>query len=208
MNSSSYQDLNLTEGASISEIKAAFRQMAKTYHPDAAGRDQADVEKFIKAQGAYQKLMKKAVAHNRARRQTEETEARRENQTAANWRFESRRELGLDVYYRLSILRPAGQDCRIVLPWKVQEACPRCLGQGQTLAKIGQNSIYRPCTCAKCGGKGTLARDSQVEVKISAEQIGQSKIRLRKAGLYNAKSAQRGDLILDINWVEELPRHN
>ncbi len=211
-NSSSYQDLNLREGASINEIKAAFRNLAKAYHHDAAGQSQADVEKFIKAQSAYQKLMKKAVAHNQARRQAAAQAAprqARQTDTAVNWRLEGSREVGLDIYYRLSILRPGGSSgCRVVLPWQVQEACPRCLGQGQTLAKLGSNSLYRPCACGKCGGKGTLARDSQVEVNISADQVGQTKIRLRKAGLYQAKSAQRGDLILDITWVDELPRHN
>jgi len=210
---SSYQELNLSEGASISEIKAAFRQMAKTYHPDGDGRNQADVEKFIKAQTAYQKLMKKAVAHNKARRAAKEAaqaEAPRENtdQVAANWRFESSREVGLDVYYRLSILRPAAGGCQVVLPWQAREACPRCLGQGRTLAKIGQNSLYRPTTCTKCGGEGTVTRESKLDVTITPEMVGQNKIRLRKAGLYNAKTAQRGDLILDITWVENLPRHN
>ena len=46
-----YQDLNLPEGAALNEIKAAFRQVAKACHPDAAG-GRADVEKFIRAQTA------------------------------------------------------------------------------------------------------------------------------------------------------------
>ncbi|MDR1044677.1 MAG: DnaJ domain-containing protein [Candidatus Adiutrix sp.] len=210
---SSYQDLNLREGASVSEIKAAFRHLAKAYHPDAAGRDQADVEKFIKAQSAYQKLMKKAVAHNRTRRAEEaarqpDSAALREAAPAANWRFESRREVGLNVHYRLFVLRPETGGCQVVLPWQAREACPRCLGQGQTLARLGRNNLYRPSTCDKCGGSGTVTRESRLEVKITPEMVGLDKIRLRQAGLYEPKTARRGDLILEIDWVDQLPRRN
>ena len=199
----SYQDLNLREGASITEIKAAFRQMAKTYHPDAAGQSQADVDKFIKAQSAYQKLLRTAMAHNRAKKAEKAAE---KTQPASNWRFIGSREEGLDVYYRLSIVRPAVGGCRIVMPWQAREACPRCLGQGRTLSKVG--SLYRPSACSKCHGQGTVVRESSLKIDITAEMVGQGKVRLRKAGLYNAKTAQRGDLILDINWVDHLPSHN
>ncbi|MDR2947358.1 MAG: DnaJ domain-containing protein, partial [Candidatus Adiutrix sp.] len=196
-------------------IKAAFRHLAKAYHPDAAGRDQTDVEKFINAQSAYQKLMKKAVAHNQARRaqaaaKPARTASASASKVAANWRFQSRREVGLDVYLSLSVIRPANGECKVVLPWQVQEACPRCLGQGRTLSHVGTGALYRPCTCAKCGGQGVVSRESRLEVNLT-DMVGREKIRLRKAGLYNAKSALRGDLFLEINWVasaEAWPANN
>ena len=199
-NLSSYQELNLREGASVGEIKAAFRALAKKHHPDAKGRDAADVDKFIKAQTAYQKLMKKAVAHNQARR-AKAAGAAPAGKVAPNWRFRGRREVGLDVCFSLAVIRPESGGCKVVMPWQAQEACPRCLGHGQTLSRIGRNSLYRPCVCSKCGGQGVVSRDSQLEVDIKPEMVGQEKIRLRKAGLYNAKSALRGDLILEVTWV-------
>lgn len=206
-NLSSYQELNIRENASVGEIKAAFRSLAKKHHPDAEGRDAADVDKFIKAQTAYQKLMKKAVAHNRARRTASKTAASetaaRTAKVAPNWRFQSRREVGLDVHFRLSVLRPAGGGCKVVLPWQAQEACPRCLGHGQTLSRVGSNSLYRPRACDKCGGWGVIDRETQLSVDLT-NMVGQEKVRLRKAGLYNAKSAERGDLILEVEWVSAL----
>ncbi len=209
-NISHYQTLGLPEGASLVDIKAAFRRLAKAHHPDADGRTQADVDRFIKVQTSYQKLVKTAMAKNRARRAREAASPQKPTEPtaapAANWRFESRREIGLDVHYRLFVLRPAEGGARVVLPWQAQEACPRCLGQGRTLARVG--SLYRPCACTKCGGQGTVVRDSQLEVALTPEMVGQSKIRLRKAGLYNAQAAQRGDLFLEITWVDRLPRPN
>ncbi len=205
-----YQTLNLPEGASINDIKAAFRRLAKAHHPDAAGRTSGDVEKFIKAQTAYQKLLKKAVAHNRARRAEEaapaggQAEPKAAPRAAANWRLEATWEAGLDVHYRLSILRPAEGGCPVVLPWQAREACPRCLGQGRTLSRVG--SLYRPCACTKCGGQGTVARESRLNVNLTPEMVGRGLIRLRQAGLYNAQEARRGDLILEITWVDHLPQ--
>lgn len=205
----SYQDLNLTEGASLKEIKAAFRKMAKTYHPDAAGCDQGDVEKFIKAQNAYQNLMRRAMSHNRAQRaQSAAAFDSSSSAPAVNWRFLSRRELGLDVYYSILVLRPSLDGLSLVMPWKSRQACPRCLGQGRTLGRVSHNSIYRPCSCFKCGGSGQVETETQIKINIAPEMVGRDKIRLRRAGLYSAKNAQRGDLILDITWVDELPAHN
>lgn len=208
-NTSCYQHLNLKEGASLSEIKNAFRHMAKAHHPDAAGQTSQDVDKFIKAQTAYQKLLKKAVAHNRTR-STETTFSSKTLKTVSeNWRFVGRREAGLDIYYRLEVLKSVtGGEFKLVLPWQTQQACPRCLGQGQTLNRVNQSSLYRPQTCSKCEGRGSISRETKLETTISPEMVNQGKIRLRKAGLYNSKEARRGDLILEIVWVDHLPRTN
>lgn len=198
-----YNDLGLHQGASISEIKAAYRSLAKKYHPDAEGSSPDDVEKFIKAQTAYQKLMKKAVAFNRARRAESAPRAGASVPTAGqlvdNWRFHSRLEVGLDVYLKIWVARPESGGLRMVLPWDSQEACPRCLGQGRTLAQVG--SLYRPCACSKCEGRGIVSRQTSLMVEIKPELVGRDKIRLRQAGLYHPSSARRGDLILDITWV-------
>ena len=190
-----YKDLNLRHGAPLSEIKAAFRKVAKTCHPDAAGAGRADVEKFIKAQSAYRKLLETATAKNRARRQ--------DSQGADQPYFwEGRREDDLDLIYTLKVLRPeAGAGRRLILPAKSREACPRCLGQGRTLAKVGQNGIYRDSLCLKCEGRGSIERPVNLAVTISPDQIGQGKFRLRRAGLYHAPSARRGDLILELTWI-------
>ena len=194
-----YKDLNLSEGASLGEIKAAFRQVAKACHPDAVGAGRADVEKFIKAQTAYKKLLQTAVTLNRARRKAAP------ERTDRPYRWKGRREEGLDVIYSLIVLRPAaGSERRLVLPARAQEACPRCLGQGQTLARLGVNGLYRPTACPRCEGRGALTRPISLAVTISADQVGRTKVRLRRAGLYHAPSARRGDLILELNWVDRL----
>lgn len=50
-----YAQLGLTWGATSKEIKEAYRQKAREYHPDVAG---GSIRKFQAIQEAYQKLMK------------------------------------------------------------------------------------------------------------------------------------------------------
>ncbi|MDR2725418.1 MAG: hypothetical protein LBC90_05010, partial [Candidatus Adiutrix sp.] len=155
-------------------------------------------------QTAYKKLLQTAAAHNRARRKNPKPKPAEQP-----YRWEERREEGLDVIYRLTVLRPAaGEGRRLVLPARAQEACPRCLGQGRILAKLGDNGLYRPSVCPKCAGRGALERPINLAVTITAEQVGRSRMRLRGAGLYQAAQARRGDLILERTWADRLAPAN
>jgi len=50
-----YRTLGLSRGASLDEIKRAYRQLAKENHPDAAG--QAALPRFLAIQAAYEQLV-------------------------------------------------------------------------------------------------------------------------------------------------------
>ncbi len=49
-----YRILGLARGASLDEIKRAYRQLAKAHHPDAAG--ERNVARFLAIQAAYERL--------------------------------------------------------------------------------------------------------------------------------------------------------
>lgn len=48
-----YEVLGISKGASASDIKKAYRKMAKKYHPDTNGGDEAAAEKFKEVSEAY-----------------------------------------------------------------------------------------------------------------------------------------------------------
>ena len=49
-----YQTLNIEEGATLSEVTAAFRRLAKQYHPDARGGDRSNERHLRRVLEAYQ----------------------------------------------------------------------------------------------------------------------------------------------------------
>ena len=50
-----YRTLGLAPGASLNEIKSAYRRLAKQYHPDAAGV--RALARFLAIQAAYERLV-------------------------------------------------------------------------------------------------------------------------------------------------------
>jgi hypothetical protein len=50
-----YRTLGLTPGASVNEIRSAYRRLAKRYHPDAAG--ERALPRFLTIQAAYEALV-------------------------------------------------------------------------------------------------------------------------------------------------------
>ena len=51
-----YEVLGISKGASASDIKKAYRKMAKKYHPDTNAGDEAAAEKFKEVSEAYSVL--------------------------------------------------------------------------------------------------------------------------------------------------------
>jgi curved DNA-binding protein CbpA len=49
-----YRTLGITRGATLDDVKAAYRRLAKLYHPDSAG--ERAVERFLAIQAAYESL--------------------------------------------------------------------------------------------------------------------------------------------------------
>jgi len=52
----SYRILNLTKDASFEEVKAAYRRLARQFHPDVNAGDRNATERFIQVNQAYKQL--------------------------------------------------------------------------------------------------------------------------------------------------------
>ncbi len=115
------------------------------------------------------------------------------------------REVGLNVFYQVSIVRPRGQEFQASIPWRVQEACPHCQGQGVIYTWNTDNSAYESVACDECKGQGCHSYDSEINLFINDDLCDQPVIRKRKAGRFDPRLGQRGDLIINVAWVDELP---
>jgi DnaJ-class molecular chaperone len=205
-----YKELNLKKGASLPEIKAAYRRMAKAYHPDANVQGAGDSLKFSRAHDAYQALLKEVMGALRDE-PISRAGAGRPGASARLYPFvfNGQRTVGLDVHYDILLVKPAlGEEIRLRIPLVRREACPRCLGQGVTLERQGNGFVYKPHACSRCGGEGSVASKASVDLILDSSKLAVGKARIPRAGAYRPQEGLRGDLIVNLSFVDRLPADN
>ncbi|MGE3709698.1 MAG: molecular chaperone DnaJ [Hyphomicrobiaceae bacterium] len=172
-----YETLGVSRGASDQELKAAFRRLAKDYHPDRNPGDKAAEQNFKEVNEAYEALKdpQKRAAYDQFGHAAFEHGMGGRGGTggfgpdfAASMsdifddlfgdfmgqrrgaRQRSGRERGADLRYNLEIDLPDaynGKTAQIRVPTSM--VCETCSGSG---AKSGT----RPSTCQTCGGHGRV----------------------------------------------------
>lgn len=109
-----YEILGVSSNAGILEIKAAFRQLAKMYHPDL---NPEGIEHFNKILRAYETLSDPALKSTydyKLQYQQAQTETQSQQRTATkNWKFDER-ELKRRQYYNDYIKKYAKESPRTV----------------------------------------------------------------------------------------------
>jgi DnaJ-class molecular chaperone len=202
-----YRELDIERGASVPEIKAAFRKMAKSCHPDAA-EGSADPARFSRVSAAYRSLLKEVMGALGDRRSGGAEEDAGEPEEAS-YRFIGRKTIGLDVFYEISVVSPGpGRSAAVKIPWVRREACPRCLGQGETLRRSGGGFVYKPSACPRCKGKGYIGEKKNSVLVLTPGMLRRGWVRVRNAGGYLPVEGTRGDLVLNIHVVEAVPSAN
>ena len=170
-----YEVLGVQKGASDDEIKKAFRQTAKKYHPDMHPDDPEAEEKFKECQEAYAVL---SDAEKRRQYDQYGHAAFDGSMGGAGFDFSGMdfSDIFGDIFgdffgggRRSSNSPMKGQNVRTSVRIKFEESvtgcskevelvlkdeCPTCKGSG---AKPGTSKV----TCSKCGGKGKIVMTSQ-----------------------------------------------
>jgi DnaJ-class molecular chaperone len=202
-----YRELDLEKGASVNEIKAAYRKVAKSCHPDAVSGS-ADPDRFSRASEAYRSLMKEVMGALKGDFAAAPGEIAGKP-AAPSCKYIGRKSIGLDVFYDVLVLDPGkGRETSLELPWTRRDACPRCLGQGETLKRSGGGFVYKPCACPRCRGRGFVETDRKMTLAITGEMLRKGSVRIRNAGGYLPREGLRGDLVVNLRIVETIPGSN
>jgi len=170
-----YDVLGVSPGAGADEIKRAYRQLARRYHPDISGDDRAAV--FLEVSRAYD------VLSDPARRRSYDSGQRSSDHGAGPARAEwLNDEVDIDFPSVASVLdrmrqsffgSVPGRGLRAEIVLSPQEAfwgttvpldvplrrtCGRCGGRGETWQEW----------CAPCGGGGEVASSHELKLRVPA----------------------------------------
>jgi molecular chaperone DnaJ len=180
-----YDVLGVAPGAGAEEIKRAYRQLARRYHPDISGDDRGAA--FLEVSRAYE------VLRNPARRRS--YDATLVTGTRAEWLGD---EVAIDFPSVSSVLdrmrdsffgdaRGTILSAEIVLSpqeafWgalvpvhvPLRVTCPRCGGRGEVWAEW----------CAACAGGGEVSASQEMRLRVPA--------RVREGARFRFSVAPRG----------------
>ena len=146
-----YETLGLAPGSSKDDVKAAYRKLAKQYHPD-INKEEGASQKFEAIQEAYDNL-------------NEPKSARRENQSYTTSDYINFEEI---LHNLKDYGKSTGQNVQCSVQISLEEACQGCTKE----IEIPSNSICSVCygngykgaefldDCSRCNGKGRVSKNN------------------------------------------------
>ncbi len=185
MKNNYYEILGVTPDSELSEIKSAYRSLARKFHPDVAPEY---VEKFKNINEAYETLSneRKRMQYNmlfgfykKGRGASVPPKTEKKNPP----------ENGSDLTAEVSItISEALNGVSKVVNILHTEQCPRCKGR----------KFINGAICPECNGSGEKSRQRRLTVKIPPNVKQATKLRIQGEGNIGKNGGQNGDLFLII----------
>ena len=228
-----YKVLDLTYEASAEEIKASFRKLARTYHPDVATKPE-DIEKFKEIKeaydilsneetrkkydvlrGFYKEKIKKEFETKRKNKYEEyikKAKANAQNSESFSKTFNDALDNLFHAKKSSNEEKKApinGEDINIDLTITCFEAVNGTnrkvnILHTQPCPNCEGRTFINGSQCAMCKGAGTISIQKKINVKIPKGVSQGSKVRVKKEGNKGVNGGKDGDLYLIIS-VEKHP---
>lgn len=213
-----YKTLNINENATESEIKSAYRKLARTHHPDIAGASPANVQLFKDINEAYETLIDRkkryeydairrlysyATKNNTTEPPKEKTQSHKNPQEKKNpfWeeflKYQHQKETnsnpapqdGTDITTDVSITyAEANNGTQKRINILHTKVCESCKGR----------KFVNGCQCKTCNGTGSVSEHKKLTVKIPPNVKNGYKIRIAGEGNQGLHGGKNGNLYLII----------
>jgi molecular chaperone DnaJ len=227
-----YETLGLTPGASEEEIKAAYRKLAKSYHPD-VNKDEGSTEKFKLIQNAYDQLTdsKSSWTGQSVNKNNDYFDLSDILNTLRNFaqpvghNVRCNIAISLEDACRGSVIEidvPSNDKCSTCqgLGYSGQENYPDCVYcNGSGKASKNQSSyvvfntacthcsgrgkpIPQDCICKNCQGKKLVSSVRRTKVSIPMGVRQGEQIVREGEGLIISPNGKRGSLVLTVSFKQ------
>ncbi len=211
-----YELLGISKNASEEEIKKAFREKAKKYHPDV---NPEGSEIFKEITKAYETLIdpQKRKLYDQS---LKPKSLKQKIESKIDKIFKAVVINGNNIYIEEQIsLEEAFNGTKKNIFFKRNEVCPDCKGSG-----IGENSIIKECSkckgkgkiktplidipcpfckgrkfeilnpCSNCGGKGLIKKDVHLSISVPSFSTDRLTLTLKGEGNKGINGGKDGDL--------------
>src|SRR5260370_371066 len=168
-----YKTLGVPKTATAAEIKKAYRELARKFHPDANKGDLKAEERFKEIAEAYNVL-------SDAKQRKEKDDAR--SRFAGGFRVPPSTRVCPDCH-------GTGQQSRNLGGFGLSEPCKTCKGRGMV--------VDDPCT--ECHGSGRAMSSRTVQARIPAGVADGQRIRIPGRGAPGENGGKAGDLYVRVN---------
>lgn len=225
MNKNYYKTLGVEKGASEEEIKKAFRDLAKKYHPDINKSPDAE-SKFKEINEAYDHIINKKVDEN------DYVQRNPFGNGMENFVFhrQMQRTINPDVHVGVQLefmeachgvekeLKYTRHvECKSCQEYKKKHGkinikyCKTCNGQGFVGMRNGPFNITVPCPdcggqgsaieCTDCNGQGSVSESKEMRVNVPVGVDSGKILRIAGYGNYSYINESWGNLYLHIEVV-------
>lgn len=220
-----YEILGIPKTATVEEIKKAYRQGARKYHPDANPEDSSAVEKFKEIQQAYDVL-----SDPQKKAQYDSGGSSNFFQDMMSQIFTQQQSKGRTKTVRIDLeFKDAVKGCKKTVKLQKRHKCKTCQGKGissfsscggcngsgftstfdapfvmrtncQFCGGSGKTNIIK---CNDCSGSGFLPGYYEENIEVDIPSGVENGMQLRIAGLgeESLQGGQNGDLILFVNLL-------
>ena len=175
-----YKTLGLKSGASLDEIKQAYRELAKTYHPD-VNKEPGAEEKFKEVKNAYEALTNpSASSKHDIFDQIKYDFSRSYSSSFRDFHTQPQQDRGTDAQSQLEVELETvafGKQVDIMVPsnctcsdcsgvgsksGSVKSVCQNCSGTGIASKKYreARREVHYQYPCPLCNGEGKCFADS------------------------------------------------
>jgi len=219
--SSPYQILGISESASPSEVKSAYRKLAKKYHPD-VNKDPGAEEKFKQISDAYESIVNPKPKYNPPPQQSHpmwdpfDIFHQRQSNIPINLKINlDLSEVFTNQIKEISYNREViCEDCDGNGGKGTINGCPVCMGTGQNvrthnLAGMFFQQVLGPCgncagkgktfekICGSCSGVGKVHKQESFSINIPVGSLFKAQV-FHEKGNQTQKNQKAGPLVVEI----------
>nr|VZI48165.1 unnamed protein product [Spirometra erinaceieuropaei] len=178
LNKDFYKILGVPKNASSSDIKKAYYQLAKKYHPDVNKNDKTASQKFQEVSEAYEDSEFAFKEWTSGDRNFAESifGFNRSREVVVNLTFEeAARGVTKEIVTNIVVVCPTCEGSRCQ-PGTGTMACPNCRGTGTETVSTGP--FVMRSTCRRCQGTGSVVRYPCRACEGTGQTVGRQQVKI------------------------------